>query len=171
MKRAFLITTLFLIGFTSVSFAVTAREWQAAYDVIRYTNIQNDLLDSVKPILKDEIKKEIPAESFGEKGTSVSYSVEEIKELGNRTAENVKLYKSKIDTYISDKERLDALKRGLLALGVEYDTLISDVEYFEVVADDLKLSIGTATTKEQLQTIAEDIDSKVPELELIRKTQ
>lgn len=143
----------------------TRQEIQAALDLIRFTNVANDLFDNAVTIVKGEVPKTL---SVGGVQTLEVMTEEDIKSAVSRAMDNIQGYTDMIDTYLLDEDKTLLVTAGLSALGVTLQSITDDIETFKTKIDSVKTDLISATTKEQLSTIGDSISTDISSLKLVR---
>ena len=152
MKRISLILCLILVV-TINCFSATRQEIQVALDLIKYVNVMNDLSDSIVPILR------------GNK------TVTEKKEFIVLMGTNIKNYRTRVDKFLSKPENRISASNGLIAWGVDKEELKADVLLIDTTIDTIKSNIANTKTQEDMNTLADTIETTIPKLPLVRKAE
>lgn len=129
----------------------TRQEIQVALDLVRFTNIMNDLFDS----LKDEKLSE--------------FSIDDQKKFIQRKMFNIKNYQNVIQAYVGDINNSSMVDNGLAVLGVSKASLLADVISFGSVADQVDTLAKNATTAKDVADTIQCIKDNVADLKLLRK--
>lgn len=144
-------------------------EKQRALDIIRFTNIINDLVDCASYYLHDIDPIDGTSPVMDKSNNSPEEStVDYLKSKVNNTYKSILPYYQILTSYIdgSDTQAIvDSLaSEGITAseLRTEIDTMRNAIVY---VTDNL----GFATTKIELAALGTFIDSNVPKLDLVRR--
>ena len=145
-----------LILFLLVSincFSATRQEIQVALDLVKYVNVANDIIDGLPEILRSEL------------------TIEEKKEQIILMGTNIRNYKSRVDKFLSKAENRTKAINGLNAWGVDKEDLKDDLILIDTTINNIKSNISNIKTQDDLNTIAEMIESTITKLPLIRKAK
>jgi len=148
----------------------TRQEIQIAQDLVRFVNIMNDLLDCASWVLK-EVDPQLgnKFQMQEEDGIFRDATLEELKERGKRTGQNVLGYRNMITQFIS-KYGANKVKTALTSIEIDIADIQNDVTKMEAEARNLNNFIENAKSKAELISFAESIDSNIPKLTLVRRS-
>lgn len=149
----------------SIASAATRQEIQAALDLIRFTNVEQDLFNNYSKIARGEVQK-----VTGDIGNQVkeNMTVDDIKSTVTRGMENIDNYNTMITSYLSDPAKQQQAQNGLTALGVTLKSITDDLQIMKAKLDAVKPAVSVATTSTQLSAIGNGIDQDIPQLSLVR---
>lgn len=142
----------------------TRQEIQIAYDLIRFINVVNDLLDSSVPLAKGLIKTRM------DEATERDMTVNEIKDALRRVCQNVYGYKTVILNFLNVPGNKQLAINGLIAWGVNLDNTKKELVDMLTVVDYVNTEVEKVTTSDELKTLGDYIDANVPKLPLVRKS-
>lgn len=143
---------------------------QVALDLIKFTNVPNDLFDNAVPLARGQVKQPI----FDEEGKGIGerdMTLEEIKEALERVARNVRGYRNMITNFLKVPEYSQLAQDGLGALGGTLGEIQGDIQSLNGVAGWVEAKLKTADSSEDLNAIADYIEKNVPKLSLVRKAK
>ena len=145
-------------------------EIQIALDVIKFSNIINDLLDCLSWQLQGiDPNTGGPFLLSDEMGKTHEPTVEEMKEIIQRTLANAEGYWNIISNGFKNIGSSTLLKNGLSALGVNANSLKSEVTDMKNVMDQIKADHTQMLNKEELRVLGQTVDSNIPKLKLLRR--
>ena len=151
----------------------TRQEIQAALDLIRFTNIANDLFDVSAKMAAPQTatlgnQKTTGVIAVGSAPTPVidDASAAQIKQNISRSMDNIQGYISQINSYLSDPDKLAMVTNGLNALSVSIDDIQSDVAGFQDTAN--AVTTALANNNASLDDVASSISGSVTPLNLVR---
>lgn len=146
--------------------AATRQEIQVAFDIIKFVNIINDLLDVSVPMARGQVK-------IWDKGLEAErdMTLDEIKTHLKRTCLNIYGYRDKLNAFLAVPEKKQLAINGLSAIEVnlpevkgQYQDMINEVDYIYAEVDNV-------TDQSGLNAIADHIDANVPKLSLLRRAE
>lgn len=141
----------------------TRQEIQVGLDLIRFTNIANDLFDTASNMAKFLVYKN--ETMTGENARELTQ--EEVKTNVEAASVNINRYLDKIETFIENNPK--EASNGLSALGVNVADISQDVSGMRVHSEKIKEDAEKVEVREDLTAIAEYIDTNIPKLTLARK--
>jgi len=148
----------------------TRNEIQIAQDIIKFTNVMNDLLDCLSWQLQEidpntggtlKIKPEGEAER--------NYTTAELKDVAVRTVANALGYRNQMVNFLVKTGMLALATTGLTALGVDRAVVVQEVSGMKSVCDYLTANIPGAADKAALAQVGAYISTNVPKLKLVRR--
>lgn len=148
----------------------TRNEIQIAQDIIKFTNVMNDLLDCLSWQLQEidpntggtlKIKPEGEAER--------NYTTAELKDVAVRTVANALGYRNQMVNFLAKTGMLALATTGLTALGVDRAVVVQEVSGMKSVCDYLTANIPGAADKAALAQVGAYISTNVPKLKLVRR--
>jgi len=165
-KIASIVLTLCLVA--GLAFGATRQEIQVALDLIRFTNIANDLFDVTTSIARGQIKKQ---EGVFPNLTERDMTTQEIKDSLVRMSENILGYRDKITAFLATSKNRTLAINGLAELGVDVTSLESDIQSMENAAKQLKSRAKNAITQTDLNKVGDYIEQTIPKLSLVRRAK
>jgi len=147
----------------------TRRDIQAALDIIKYANIMNDFLDESSKFAKNEKQLKIPANPLtGTPAVERDFTFEEKKEKLQRMRDNLTNYHNTLNIYLSDNTKRTQAESGLQALGCSLTDIINDNTNYKIHADKIAYDANNAKSIQDIEAIADYIDSNIDKLNLLR---
>lgn len=160
-----LVLVLCFLTFSSFCFAATRQEIQIALDLVRFTNVANDLLDvSVGKARGQQLV-------YLEDGSKRSMTIDEIKASLIRTSQNTKGYTTTITQFLSIPENRTKAITGLQALGVSLTEIENDTQLLNNASNELNTRAANSKTVQDLNAVADYIEQTVPALPLVRRSR
>ena len=161
-KIIFILLILFI---TTSAYGATRQEIQIALDLVRFTNVAQDLFNNAAKLARGEIKKTV---GTFPNNTQEDMTVDDIKSALVRQMDNINAYKVMITQFLSDSEKRSKAVAGLQALRVDINSLIGDLQTMKNKLDTVKIETNNATTAAELKVIGDGIDNDIPQLDLVR---
>lgn len=148
----------------------TRNDIQIAQDLIKFVNIMNDLLDCVSYILRGKDPQTGGLYQVqNEDNTFRDATLEELKQIGKRTGQNILGYRNMLQSFITKYGRA-SIKSALLSLRIDYLSILDDITKMEAEARNLNNNIEATADKQDLLLFADSIDTNIPKLVLIRRS-
>jgi len=144
----------------------TRQEIQVAWDLIKFINIINDLLDTSVPLVRGQIKI---TDNLTKEGRDMT--VDEIKNALKQVCQNIYRYKKVILNFLDISKNNQLAINGLAAWGINLDNTKKELLDMLMVTDYLNTEVEKAVTLDKFKKLADYIDINVPKLPLIRKTK
>ena len=145
-------------------------EIQIALDVIKFSNIINDFLDCLSWQLQGiDPNTGGPFLLSDETGKTHEPTIEEMKGIIQRTLANAEGYWNIISNGFKNIGSSTALKNGLSALGVNANSLESEVADMKSVMDQIKIDHKQILNKKEFKVLGQTVDVNVPKLKLLRR--
>lgn len=144
----------------------TRQEIQTALDLIKFTNVSQDLFNDIVPVARGQRKKLI-----GNLGSGVfeDMSIDDIKTDVFRCMENIDGYHNTISAFLSDNNKRAMAINGLAVFGVLLDSINNDIAGMKSKSDRIKTLIVNASNQNDLKAIGDEIENDIPNLKLVRK--
>lgn len=154
---------------------VTRQEKQIVDDLVRFINIMNDLFD-VNSYMLQGVDQETGGvlqkkERVGETLTFRDFTLDELKQLGKKNAQNILGYANNITNFLSGTDMLNITMSAFTAVGVDFNTTKNEFNVMKTGAAWIIDNIDSILSKEALKnTIVAYIDDNIPKLTLIRRS-
>lgn len=147
----------------------TRQEIQVAQDLIRFTNIMNDLTD-VMSYMSKEIDSEtgMKLHRQNEYGEPIDMTLDELKSDIMRATQNIMGYYTLISNFFTKIDPL-LVSNGLAALSVSDVDIKADLENIQSIAQYVVTNLASILSKEDLANLGDYIDQAVSKLPLVRR--
>lgn len=147
----------------------TRQEIQIAWDLIRFTNVANDLFDGIISIARSQ-KQKIKKVAVGSPPEFEIMTVDDIKTNVVRTMQNIQNYTDLILRFLGDSGKKASAINGLTAWGVNVNDIINDNQDMSSKAVQVSNNVAQASSRADFNAIADFIKTNIPNLNLVRKS-
>ena len=147
----------------------TRNDYQVSLDLLRFVNICNDLLNVAACKLQDVDPETGDPFLIWEGGEPRSATVGELKTLVQSDLQALATYRDRVQTFVVTWGQSNVNTALNNTFGVSGSAVMTELTGWQTVAQNVASNLGSATTKAQLATIGEYIDTNVPKLVLVRR--
>ena len=130
------------------------KQVQIALDIIRFTNISNDLFDEAAKTARGERTAKIP----------------EIKSALSQSCDAITNYSRLILSFFNDLQAKEQAAAGLAIFGINIDEIIEHNTDFLIKSAKVKKDTLAAIDQSSLNDVATYIDNSITPLPLVRKS-
>jgi len=142
---------------------------QIAQDLIRFTNIINDLMDVASYQAREIDERTGEKLQIPEGDSFRDATLDELKQIVQRTTQNVLGYYQMLKKFL-DYIDINLVISGLSALGVNAQQLKDELLNMKSVRDHVVNNLSAVTTKAELAQLGTYIENNIPKLILIRRS-
>lgn len=148
----------------------TRQEMQMAWDLIRFTNVANDLFDDVVLVARGQKQKGKKITKVGGLSEFENMTIDDIKVQVVRTMQNIRGYTSLNLRFLGNFDKKTSAVRGLAVWGVNIKDIIRDNRDMDSKAIQVSNNVARAVSQAELNVVADFIEVNIPNLRLVRKS-